>query len=373
MIFSLSTLTTGILTSSVLLILFLLVYRKPTGAQKLGIYAPIVFAGALALRLLLPFEWRFTLTIPLPGLYSQILDFLNWPLFYWGALPFTVSHVFVMMVLPVFAVKLIALFIPQFSYGRYLCSLPTRSMVEYPTAWGGKRHVRCVVDTASSNALAFGLFHPTIVLPSLSLSQSEHDLIVRHELTHIQNGDLWIKYAIEIICQFFWWNPLFGLLSIQVSYALETRVDRQVTQDLSEGQKIIYVECLLKMAKLNLTRTHALSPYLTSGKDSALLRRFELILNSSGKTPTISRVFVLVLLIATIGSACVVLEPSYMPEEIKAATFGDSDVANSHSYLVKRTDGGYDLYMDGQCIGKVQDASTFEDLPIYNTIQEVSP
>lgn len=368
MIVNLSTITTSILSASAALVVFMLLYRKPLGRDRLGLYSPIVVAGAIALRILLPFECGFTRTILLPGFYSRAMDWLNWPLWAMGESEVTVYHALVLLSLSVFAVKLFHLLRMQAIYGQHVQSLLTDSILSYKDMFGHSRTVRCVLDPSSTNALAFGLLKPTIVLPKLPLTASERQMIIQHELIHIKNGDLWIKYMVEIVCIFFWWNPLFSWLKTQVSNTLETRVDQCVVQDLSDVQKIEYVECLLKMVKSKMTNVPAFSTYFVNDKDATIRQRFKLIL-SSDTIRTLSRFFVVIMLAVMIGSVFIVFEPYYMPDEIKNTTFAAPD--SRTSYLVKRADGEYDLYMNGVFASKALYPSSFEGLRVYNSLEEV--
>lgn len=55
-----------------------------------------------------------------------------------------------------------------------------------------------------------GLLSPTIYIPShLSdcLSRKEYEAVLAHEIEHIRNRDVFIRFALDIITSIFWWVP----------------------------------------------------------------------------------------------------------------------------------------------------------------------
>jgi beta-lactamase regulating signal transducer with metallopeptidase domain len=98
--------------------------------------------------------------------------------------------------------------------------------------------------------VAFGVLHPTILLPATNLSQlSEQELkvILAHELAHFRRGDLWVNWA-QILLQAIWWfNPLLWMLNPALRKVREDCCD-----DLLLARKLtssdLYCDTLLRAA-----------------------------------------------------------------------------------------------------------------------------
>ncbi len=98
--------------------------------------------------------------------------------------------------------------------------------------------------------VAFGVFHPTILMPATNLSRlSEQELkvILAHELAHFRRGDLWVNWA-QLLLQAIWWfNPLLWMLNPALRKVREDCCD-----DLLLARKLtssdLYCDTLLRAA-----------------------------------------------------------------------------------------------------------------------------
>lgn len=369
--FTLGTLCSNILWTSVLLVAFTFFFHKPVKASKLDIYVPIVSCAIVAARLLLPFEWGFTRTIPIAGIHSHFAGAAHQALFYIDTAEITSIVILYALSALGFIVLLVRLHIAQKMYARYAKALATESIQQYTNRFGRTHSIRCVVDPNSTGAIAFGLFSPTIVMPGLPLSAKDRRLIICHEMQHIKNGDLWIKLAIEIVCLLYWWNPLIKLLRNRMDVSLESRVDNDVMALLNEEDKVSYLECILNMSKQdNVTgTTPSLAAGFISRKGVSLRSRFDSMLNEN-QSRVLSRLFVMVMLIVTLGTTFVVLEPSSTPDDVRKESYGASDFDDA--YLVKLSENDYMLYMDGAPIGSLTDPSMLPPMKIYKRMEEIN-
>ena len=365
MTFSLSTLCTHTVLCSLMLLAARLLFRKPLRLGRLGAPLLILCSVLLSVRLLLPFEWKFTKTLSIPGLYVYITDFLDHPWLAYRGHYLRLYQLFLVIALSVSAVRFVRLFIVQRMTMKYLGALPEFSDLFYVDRFNRRRKVRCIQDPASANAYAVGLFHPRIVMPALPLSVHERQLILNHELSHIQSGDLWIKFFIEIICIFYWWVPFIGVLRRQITAALEFRADRRTTEILDEDGKTEYLECLLKVAKADWRKDPALSVGLTS--IGSLKDRFRLV-GAPQKCKPSSCAAAILLSVVTMLSCFVVFEPYFLPDSVRAESF---TIKKSASFVVRREDQYYDLYMDGLSVGKFKNMTEdLEQLPLYDNLEE---
>lgn len=367
---SLATLCTNMAFSCFLLLAVALICYRPTSLGKLYIYAPILCMGIIGIRFLMPFEWSFTYTVPVGGFYASLAGVLGIRLVDEAMIRITVWDVLVFVSLLVTLIKFILMMIHQIRYIRYLKTLPALSPIVCKTVWGIPCKARCVVDDNQAIPFAFGLIDPTIVLPKAPLSAEEHSLIVAHETAHIEYGDLWIKYFVEIVCMFYWWNPLMVLLRENMDIALETRVDKKVIHDLDKKEISIYRHCLLDMLERGKQGDAGgfLAAEFSGVRGMYLENRFR-VMNAKERSQPLSTILVSIILVIAICTSFVVFEPYGHPEDVASDSYSSTELAQS--YLVMRDDGEYDWYMNGQLTGKISDASMMSGVAIYNSLKEV--
>lgn len=102
--------------------------------------------------------------------------------------------------------------------------------------------------------LVYGLFRPTILLPSdfPSKGRPEYEHILHHELCHVRNGDLWSKQLLLLVTCVHWFNPLVWLMLYLASQDLEMRCDAQVVAKL--GSNKAYATTLVQAQTRHRTR-----------------------------------------------------------------------------------------------------------------------
>jgi len=67
---------------------------------------------------------------------------------------------------------------------------------------------------------------PYIFIPeNIEFSQDELRIVLRHEWSHIQGNDVYIRMMLDIICAVFWWNPLSYALRKNIIFTQELRSD----------------------------------------------------------------------------------------------------------------------------------------------------
>ncbi|MDE6053078.1 MAG: hypothetical protein K2G55_04815, partial [Lachnospiraceae bacterium] len=81
-----------------------------------------------------------------------------------------------------------------------------------------------------------------IVLPkTFEIDSRNLYFIISHEIAHYYNGDLMLKFVLSLLRAVYWWNPFIKLLQNQLIRLLEINIDKTVTRDWSDSQKL---DCL---------------------------------------------------------------------------------------------------------------------------------
>lgn len=112
-----------------------------------------------------------------------------------------------------------------------------------------KVHGRIAVRTSEyiKTPLVFGLVRPCVILPETDMSMDEKRLAFIHELTHIKNGDLWLKFLAFVISTVHWFNPLVHLLRRKISIVSEEYCDERVVRTMTKEEKLLYGGLILKV------------------------------------------------------------------------------------------------------------------------------
>jgi len=106
-----------------------------------------------------------------------------------------------------------------------------------------------VGDTLSS-PFTFGVVRPTIVLPrdAIDWSDERRETVLRHEIAHIERGDVATQTAGFLVCALFWFHPLAWLALAQLRYESERAADDRV---ISDGwSSIAYAAHLVELARV---------------------------------------------------------------------------------------------------------------------------
>lgn len=231
---------------------------------------------------------------------------------------------------------------------------------------------RLVCSPLIKTPMLIGCRCPIIVIPDLELSSKEWSYILRHEMAHHDNHDLWVKIFCEFVCAVYWWNPISSLLRFQFEKVLELHADEVVTQYMDGWETNDYMQCLVNVARAsaNLHPSRYAVAFTTSEQFS-LKQRFRLLAeNTQQAKEARQRHLVPSMLMSAallIGVFSFILEPEYpLPDSYSLL---DPD----NAYLVLNGNGSYDIYVDEKYFATVLSLRhSFSDLTIYNSLEEVN-
>ena len=98
--------------------------------------------------------------------------------------------------------------------------------------------------------LSIGFFQRTIVvvLPEKQYTDTELEMIFRHEIIHICRADSENKFFLVFCCAVFWFNPLMWIARRKASDDLELSCDETVLLDSNEDQRKQYADLILNTA-----------------------------------------------------------------------------------------------------------------------------
>lgn len=132
----------------------------------------------------------------------------------------------------------------------FACPAPLEARIAFVSRYEGSR-LRLVSSPDVHTALLLGLMDPVIVLPQstpILLERGAVDSVLRHELSHYRRGDLWLKWAAELVCCLHWFNPLVRLMRRELNRACELACDEAVIRTMTAKEKQTYGETLIAFA-----------------------------------------------------------------------------------------------------------------------------
>ncbi|WP_282114081.1 M56 family metallopeptidase [Pseudoalteromonas arctica] len=169
-----------------------------------------------------------------------IKDELQSDMVIWDLLP-SLSNVFIVLVLAGFGLFLlrVGLYVKLIK-NLYINSKPSPELKhinnQYPIR----------LTTHTEPAFATGLIKPVIWLESTMTHRKELDSVIQHEVTHLQQGDIYWTWVICFIESVFWWNPICLKLTGLAREQLELSCDELCMQKLKGKYQLDLASLLLQ-------------------------------------------------------------------------------------------------------------------------------
>lgn len=167
-----------------------------------------------------------------------------------------------------------------------------------------KRVPRIMVNSKLHSPALSGFVNPIIYIPAVQYSESEMKLIIRHELIHYKNRDLWYKLFLFIVNTIYWFNPFLYLMRKEADNDIEYICDSQVIKTCSREDSTTY-HCLLLKAAENGKQIHFLAAGLNDGISGFKNRiTYMMRANTLKRGSILAVVFVLLLVVSNSLVGC---------------------------------------------------------------------
>jgi beta-lactamase regulating signal transducer with metallopeptidase domain len=171
---------------------------------------------------------------------------------------------------------------------------------------GIRRQLQLLVSSHGSGPMSLGFFRPTIVLPRTlleTLSHSELEQIVLHELAHLHRRDDWSNLAQRLIEAVLPIQPAVYWLGYQISLAREMACDDWVIA--ATGTPRPYAAALTKVAELSQWQHAGVLAAGAVGNRSQLFRRVRQMLDRTrNAAPKLSVMPLASALAVVVGLTC---------------------------------------------------------------------
>lgn len=350
MIFTVFSLFTAIIWVSVFAKIISILRKNMLLYKFFSIYPLLLILFACILRLFFSIELPFTKTINSKIFLPFFQALISAPLFLIGGFQITTFFFIAVVWVTFAAIRLVKSLISYFQLKRLLNFLPETKdnrfyqIIEKADTAKRFSNVKIIVHAAVEAPAIIGFMKPIIIFPDINFTDTELLGIFVHELSHYHYGHIYFKLITRIIGSFFWWNPFFKNLSIELAHALELHADKRVCETLTKEQQYSYLKGINKVI-YNLHRAphlHELSGGLVEETNSEKLKqRFLMIIeNNYQRKKSYDIIIIPLICMIFILSYTFVLEPYSEPA---SEDYGNMDDVSTYPYLIK-TDSGYEFY-----------------------------
>lgn len=96
-----------------------------------------------------------------------------------------------------------------------------------------------------SSPMLLGYGHTQLLMPDRTYTETDLNMIVRHELQHKKNNDLWYKLLIMFVCDLYWFNPVMIIMRRLAYQDVECVCDTQVLHRLPAKERKAYGNIVL--------------------------------------------------------------------------------------------------------------------------------
>lgn len=371
--FDISTVYTAILTSNLLLMIISVIICNNKILINAGYKLIAIFLILTAVRFILPIQFPFVTSIALPQGISKLIIETYAPRFTIGNFNISIYHLIILIWITGIAVQTYRFIIIDrmikrllFTFGRNVTKDPYYTSV-FSNTYDGQIPVQIYEVTGISTPFLYGFSKPYILVPfGEHISEQTLMYILKHEISHYQHHDLWLKFGVQLLNIIYWWNPFTSLLNKQAGLVIEMRIDDNIT-DMDEKDALAYLQCLCNMAEYQDTiLNHKLANVISFAHDNEteLTRRFHMLMERGRKkNHGLNIILFTVTCILYICSYLFIFEADYYIPEIEE--YG-VDFTNVNSYLIDNGDGTYDLYFSGYKVETSDSPELYnEDIPIY--------
>ncbi len=339
-----------------------------------------IFVGIIIIfvRMLLPVNFPFSITIPVQHIIPHITSFLY---IYIG--DYTVFDIVLLIWLIGSIIKLSIMSSKDFKFYTFLKqSSQTGQTTNETIAAFKKNHenskLKILITPLKISPSITGLFRPILILPDyiFSLSEKEINYIITHEFCHYSNLNLLLKHLIKIFSCIYWWNPIIFSLQKRLDLMMELTTDTAVIKKMTRSQKISYAQCLITVCKLCNFQDNELNFFQSSGipflhSETELSVRIKKIVDSIDNTSHRLHIFKFINVSISIIMCLICI--FFIPEAYSISAEAENtsfSISSENAYLIEQ-ENGYELYVDDEYVTTLPELDdSLKDLKIYKDVKK---
>lgn len=136
----------------------------------------------------------------------------------------------------------------------------------------GLRFCDCV-----GSPMMTGLANPCILLPRAEFAPDELHFILKHELVHYRQKDLWYKCLVLLATAMHWFNPIVYLMAKAIDLQCELSCDEKVIRSTGADIRQYYSETIIGVVRYQSKLKTVLSTHFYGGKKGMKERIFSIM------------------------------------------------------------------------------------------------
>lgn len=161
---------------------------------------------------------------------------------------------------------------------------------------GLNKKVLCYTSEKALSPMTIGAFKSKIVLPNDVIIDNNYEAILKHELFHIKNKDIFCKLLLLLLNCIYWFNPIVYNFTSQFDEILELNCDENVLKNEDKTYRIHYAEILLEQIERHRSPRYKFSLNFANRRKN-IMNRFSNIIDKSDKKGTIRLATILTILL----------------------------------------------------------------------------
>lgn len=146
-----------------------------------------------------------------------------------------------------------------------------------------QKPVRLMSCSFITSPMMIGFFRPVILMPSVSMDSDELTFVLRHELIHFKQHDLWYKSLVLLTTAVHWFNPLVYVIAKAIEVQCEMACDERLVRETSMEQRQRYSETIIGLIKRGSKVQTSLSTHFYRDGNSIRTRIFRIMDNTPKK------------------------------------------------------------------------------------------
>lgn len=365
-----------VLTSNILIILTVILLSNSKLLTSVGYPVLISITGLIVLRLLLPLETPFMITVRLPEFISVAIAYIRrgfintnnisisaWTIMYLVWIIGSIYHLYKY-------IRSYRTMIKKVHSCRHLTEeQPYKDLLDEICNARRKKNNFQIVEANVNIPSIFGIRKPHIILPASmppNIGRHQIKLILSHEMFHHYNRDLVIKMIVNLLAILYWWNPVCKILKHQTDDIMDMRIDHKLT-DGDAATTAEYLHCLftVKVASIETSDTEFDERHMVSVcRDKDFLeKRFEMMTSRKKRNIVVSLLSIIIAGVVFVLSYTFIFEAYYRTSEVEEVSSTTDELS---IYAVKNEQGTYDIYLGGILVETVETLEQFPIDTIYN-------
>lgn len=204
-----------------------------------------------------------------------------------------------------------------------------------------------------SSPQLYGFITPTILLPHENYSDSELNIILKHEMIHYKRLDLWYKLLLLFANAIHWFNPIVYVMVKRANRDIELSCDYEVIKNTDIEFRKAYSNTILQTLYNNQKHKMGLSTHFNGGKRE-LKERLSNIFDVDIKKRGIIT-FCTIILLTILSSVFVACSAPILPES-------NSAINKNQILLVEIPEASIYLYANAQSI----ENDLYKELILYS-------